>query len=1572
MPQPRSESFTPRRRRALLSQRLRTERLAPTELHALLAAPEPEEVHAALLHLKRRLERLEGGDTPSSLMEALPPALGACPPESHVLLAELARLLPLEVPLARLASLSEGWGPLPVEAEVAWLVAEILREPARLASLPVGGRVLRAVQRLSPAEAPDAEALIDALCSHADPELQLEGLRHLGDALELGLVTLTHALALGVRALEATDARVALQAAELLAEPWAARPELAPPTRPLHPLTGRSERLALASLRVAARRGDAAALRLVLEDGRQSGPVRREAMALLAPFAGHSELRLALHLSREDPLFFGPTCAGLLQTLYRRGVRCEPDDVPGVSELFLSSPSVAPAVIAEVLSLRQREYVEPLWTLSATDADFSRHLTLLRELDGPEALGLLRALLVRPEAHPLRPEIIEALGHQGHASAEEDLLRCFDAEPWACLGALRCLGGARAVEFLRAHPGLPAAAWRAEALGLVAMLEDAPAAMPWAEGGALGREALASLQPVHDDATFAEVSRLALQTQHPLRIQAIGQLGREARRRALVPLGALLLDADEQVRTSAQQALVQVGRGLHASGRMRLNGLPACASEDEAGARVVTECLLEQLQQRDLSDAQLERVLGQLVGRRHPALARRLRRLLRHGSVQVQKLALECLSQSGDARAVAWLVPFARSEDIYRLRQALSGLGAFKVEWGVPLLAAGLDHPNMNIKKTAADALTNTGPGWPAPIGVMLGWLRRHDNPGLRESLVRALRATCGRGYVATVLDALQDAGSPREQELLCEALSGVLSPQALVTLLRRGARSATALNDAVHGGVIELSPRARAELEVLLRRHALSRWIPATSDDPEQARLLRERRLDVELAWVDDVLSSGDAGVLEAEAEDLLKRLSALASAGLTDSRAAVLTRHLDGLRTLLDSPSAASRRLALGLLRALAGRLSESERVGVLAEVRRAWTGARIEPHEALTVLHQLGAVPSLEEARMASALPEEPVALWGAERLVLAEELAGPRLLEALTQARSPRVRRFFVPYALRQVPPLQVLAAVARGPDVDLLETVRKAWDARGPEDALLEALADAVGVGASAQVGTLVRWMADVGTEAARAALRRLARHAERGIALEALTALAVPTSGDDEALLVDLLSHAHVEVRRQAARQLWRVRGLPRLQKLLDTLGEARPLRWVPPGAVDRQDLDALRERMGSLEEGVEGELWLEALLELLDGLRPTPRLLPTQVLLLLDVWRLGRSRTGERAAAMLRAFPATQVLPFALPMLREGHTAVLEVLPGDTVWGPELMALFVQAQGLDRTHFLEWLQRGGFAQGRDGRTLEDALLRIVHEDASHREVALRVLGGLASWGNRDDAFRLGEGLIALANRDDDAQALAAMTRGLERQGPEVRAALLARVTTPALRTDVVSALAPLLLDDPSLERSLTAEVMRDVERKLETLAWEVPEPDPRAMKWMALRGTPHLVERLTKLLAHRKSPVRLHAHRLLKDQVPREAYLELTRALLRDAEAGHVVRALRTLAFGGHLPAVAEMAALLHDRRNPVARAALDGLRVMGEAALPILRGELARARPDRRAQLAQVISSLEPGARD
>ena len=131
------------------------------------------------------------------------------------------------------------------------------------------------------------------------------------------------------------------------------------------------------------------------------------------------------------------------------------------------------------------------------------------------------------------------------------------------------------------------------------------------------------------------------------------------------------------------------------------------------------------------------------------------------------------------ARALsASLAALARADDAQTVRQAVVALGAVGARWAGPVVAGCLDHPVMNVKKAAAEALATTGT--PAEVPALLGWLGRHDNPGLRESVRSALRAILGDAYVATVLAAAERATDDRTRDLLLTSLDGQLTATAV------------------------------------------------------------------------------------------------------------------------------------------------------------------------------------------------------------------------------------------------------------------------------------------------------------------------------------------------------------------------------------------------------------------------------------------------------------------------------------------------------------------------------------------------------------------------------------------------------------------------------------------------------------------------------------------------------------------------------------------------------------------------------------------------------------------------
>ncbi|TDB75096.1 HEAT repeat domain-containing protein [Actinomadura sp. KC216] len=130
--------------------------------------------------------------------------------------------------------------------------------------------------------------------------------------------------------------------------------------------------------------------------------------------------------------------------------------------------------------------------------------------------------------------------------------------------------------------------------------------------------------------------------------------------------------------------------------------------------------------------------------------------------------------------------------DVQTVRQALLALGHAGGQGAAQAIAACLDHPNMNVKKTAAAVLAHTGT--PAVVPKLLTWLGRHDNPGLRAELTRTLRAILGDGFAATVVAAADRTADTRTRMLLVESLSGSLSERAIRALAAQGSPAGQAL----------------------------------------------------------------------------------------------------------------------------------------------------------------------------------------------------------------------------------------------------------------------------------------------------------------------------------------------------------------------------------------------------------------------------------------------------------------------------------------------------------------------------------------------------------------------------------------------------------------------------------------------------------------------------------------------------------------------------------------------------------------------------------------------------------
>ncbi|MEV6787053.1 hypothetical protein AB0M96_32565, partial [Streptomyces sp. NPDC051098] len=273
--------------------------------------------------------------------------------------------------------------------------------------------------------------------------------------------------------------------------------------------------------------------------------------------------------------------------------------------------------------------------------------------------------------------------------------------------------------------------------------------------------------------------------------------------------------AEPTVPQEVLDALHALGGRLHTRGRIRPVCLLDAAGPREAGDALVASLALDLLERPGLCDGERTVLLDVLLRAPRAHTRPHVHRLLRHRDRHVRKhvIALPARDTSGtDARALsATLIPLTAAEDVQTVRQALLALGQAGAHWAAGAIAACLDRPTMNIKKTAAEVLVRAG--GPEAVPKMLFWLGRHDNPGLRASLTEALRAVLGDAYAATLIAAAEREDDGRTRELLLAGLDGVLPARSLLALDAQESPAAPVLLTLAVTGRIRLASGTLAEV---------------------------------------------------------------------------------------------------------------------------------------------------------------------------------------------------------------------------------------------------------------------------------------------------------------------------------------------------------------------------------------------------------------------------------------------------------------------------------------------------------------------------------------------------------------------------------------------------------------------------------------------------------------------------------------------------------------------------------------------------------------------------------------
>ncbi|MEZ4451422.1 MAG: HEAT repeat domain-containing protein [Nannocystaceae bacterium] len=794
--------------------------------------------------------------------------------------------------------------PGPIAARLAWLRTAALTDPAAIAGLVDEREPLRQALDGLPVDAllrPAATLL--ALARAPAAGLQAIADRLLAPALHRALITPSEAHSIAAALAHGSSLSLRRAALERLAEPWAAGFPLPLPL--LKDALAGDERLAAAALACARVRGLAGVVASVVADEEAPPQLRQAALRALAELEG-AEVSPLLGAALSDPVLFAGPAIDALGALHRRGVFLRDPDLGDLLALYAADLRVDPIAVARIAYTSRRALAERLRAGKPAALGLDRRVELLLAVDrsvaGPEDMSLVPWLLEQLEtAEDPRP-ILAALARHPRALALEDDARAavearvlphLDARPSAALEALRVHGGEATRAALRRglgieppgpietaliadHEAALALLWHlgAEDRGARAALLRAIAVEP------LPRAILDDLGPTVDPDEEAILARrrAALprdRSGRARRLVAVIEGLARADRAALVPeLGRALVDLAEAIgdgddldehahgeaREQLPEAVLRAVRGLgeRLFQRARIRPPTICAASDApaAGQTLLAELLARAVAEVADAPKTLAVLLRTLVGAPHPRNRAAILGLRRRSDPAIRKLVIPLTVQCGADDLASDLRALVAADDLESARQAVIALGSIGAREHADAIASILDHPTMNLKKAAAEALAVAGS--PAVVGRILFWLGHHDNPGLRALLLAALDAILGDAATATILAALEREADPRRRALVIDALDRRLEATALRIHAGAGVSWARELLAALHAGA--LRPRGdAAALRAELERHGLAtprEKGPEAAIDP--AILALERR-----------------GLDEGQAADLLDRLA-------------------------------------------------------------------------------------------------------------------------------------------------------------------------------------------------------------------------------------------------------------------------------------------------------------------------------------------------------------------------------------------------------------------------------------------------------------------------------------------------------------------------------------------------------------------------------------------------------------------------------------------------------------------------------------------------------------------------
>jgi HEAT repeat protein len=235
------------------------------------------------------------------------------------------------------------------------------------------------------------------------------------------------------------------------------------------------------------------------------------------------------------------------------------------------------------------------------------------------------------------------------------------------------------------------------------------------------------------------------------RRSAVKQLGKLGDNRAVGPLIACLKDEDVSVRSSAAEALTELGQPT-------VKPLIACLKDEDSAARYWAVVVLGKLGDKRAVD---------------PLIT-----CLKDKDSKVRFPASEALGQLGDMRAVEPLIVCLKDDDSVVRCSAAEALGRLGDMRAVEPLGACLEDEGWRVRDSSTEALVKLGK--PA-VEVLIPYLKHNDGT-VRRSIAEALAKLGDARAVEPLIACLKDIDGDI-RKAVAEALGRIGDKRAVVPL---------------------------------------------------------------------------------------------------------------------------------------------------------------------------------------------------------------------------------------------------------------------------------------------------------------------------------------------------------------------------------------------------------------------------------------------------------------------------------------------------------------------------------------------------------------------------------------------------------------------------------------------------------------------------------------------------------------------------------------------------------------------------------------------------------------------